>query len=84
LQRIGQIGELITEVPARFSLPRDPDDAKYVDLAAVTQATHIVSRDKDLLDLMQDVSFRNEFPSLTILAPTEFLKLVRSDLPTGS
>ena len=32
--------------------------------------------DRDLLDLMQDTAFRQQFPSLTILDPVAFLKVM--------
>ena len=81
LQQIGQIAELIQNVPSHFSFPRDPDDAMYVDLAQATQAGFIVSRDKDLLSLMNDDDFRNAYPNLTIIDPVAFLTHVRSKAP---
>jgi predicted nucleic acid-binding protein len=80
LQRIGQISELVADVPAFFSLPRDPDDAIYVDLAAATKAGFIVSRDNDLLELMQNQTFKKAYPNLTVIAPTDFLALVRAEI----
>jgi putative PIN family toxin of toxin-antitoxin system len=62
------------EVPRAFSLERDPKDEKYVDLAIASGAQHLVSWDKDLLDLMNDESFRQRFPSLTILDPVALLQ----------
>lgn len=43
---------VLTGFPEVFSLQRDPDDAHYVNLALAADAKLIVSRDKDLLDLM--------------------------------
>jgi predicted nucleic acid-binding protein len=57
-----------------FSLPRDPKDAPYVDLAVASNAGYLVSRDKDLLELMQDEAFRRRFPNLKILEPVSFLR----------
>ena len=48
----------IVDVPGEFSLSRDPKDAPYVNLALAANARYLVSRDKDLLDLMQDQGFR--------------------------
>ena len=52
----------------------DPKDAPYVNLALATRATFLVSRDKDLLDLMKDAGFRERYPALVILDPAEFLR----------
>jgi len=78
LQQIGEIAELVHDVPAVFSLPRDPDDAMYVDLALVALAAFLVSRDKDLLSLMDDNEFRNAHPELTTIDPAAFLAHVRT------
>lgn len=40
-------------------------------------ATFLVSRDKDLLDLMNDPDFRGRFPDLSILDPVAFLQEIR-------
>ena len=40
------------------------------------RAQFLVSRDKDLLDLMNDASFRQRYPDLSILDPTAFLKVL--------
>ena len=48
-----QISATILEAfPELFAYARDPDDAHYVNLALAADAKLIVSRDKDLLDLM--------------------------------
>lgn len=58
-----------------------------VDLALVSHADYIVTRDKDLLDLMTDISvegkeFRQKSRPLKIIEPNEFLKLLaQEDLP---
>lgn len=65
---------LLSEVPKTYTLERDPKDEPYLDLALSTGAKYLVSRDKDLLDLMNDESFRQGFPALTILDPPAFLK----------
>jgi predicted nucleic acid-binding protein len=68
-------------VPERWMYARDPDDAHYVNLALTAEAELIVSRDNDLLTLMDRHSpdgknFANQFPRLTILTPPAFLKHV--------
>jgi putative PIN family toxin of toxin-antitoxin system len=70
---------VLTGFPETFTYSRDPDDAHYVNLAAAANASVIVSRDKDLLDLMdpakpEAADFRNRFPLLRILDPVSFLR----------
>lgn len=72
---------LVSDVPAVFSYPRDPKDEPYVSLAAAAGASYLVTRDKDLLDLMDQETeagkdFRQRFPGLTILDPTAFLRML--------
>ncbi|MEX2169114.1 MAG: putative toxin-antitoxin system toxin component, PIN family [Pirellulales bacterium] len=81
---IRQHAMLAADVPHVFDLPRDPDDAHYVDLAVAVDAKLIVSRDKDLLSLRdagtaEGRDFLSRFPTLLILTPPEALKLLASD-----
>jgi len=64
----------LIDVPSVFRVERDPKDSLYVNLAVAANANYLISRDKDLLDLMQDESFRQRFPNLTILDPVAFLR----------
>ena len=52
LKALRSTAELTDDVPKRFSYPRDIDDEPYLNLAIETEANYLVSRDKDLLDLM--------------------------------
>lgn len=70
---------VIRSVPKAFSYSRDPDDEPYINLAAEVEADYIVSRDKDLLDLMTGYTdeckeFRRRFRPLKVISPEEFLK----------
>jgi predicted nucleic acid-binding protein len=70
---------LLDPVPSVFNYARDPDDARYVDLAIASRADYLVSRDKDLLDLATSLrevgqDFRKRFPNLRILAPDDLLR----------
>jgi putative PIN family toxin of toxin-antitoxin system len=65
---------LVQDVPKQFTYARDPDDEPYVNLALVAGARYLVTRDKDLLELMNDESFRTRFPGLMILDPVAFLQ----------
>ena len=67
-------GVLFVNVPRAVALPRDPKDEPYVNLAVATGAKYLVSRDLDLLDLMQDDNFRRQYPGLQILDPVSFLR----------
>jgi len=64
----------LPQVPKVFSFERDPKDEPYLNLAIATRANYLVSRDQDLLELMNNSDFRKRFPELTILDPVEFLK----------
>jgi putative PIN family toxin of toxin-antitoxin system len=74
---------LIPNVPPIFSYARDPKDEPYVNLAAAAGARYLVTRDKDLLDLMDESTpegrdFRHRFPGLTILDPPAFFRAFAS------
>jgi putative PIN family toxin of toxin-antitoxin system len=51
LRRLRYIGEYSQVVKASFEFPRDPTDAKMIELAIEARATHLVSYDGDLLSL---------------------------------
>jgi putative PIN family toxin of toxin-antitoxin system len=84
LETLEAAATLLREVPETFTYERDPDDAHYVNLALAADARLIVSRDRDLLDLMNDaiaasIDFQTRFPTLRILTPVEFLIEVRGE-----
>ena len=81
LKRLQKVSALVRLVPKKFSYPRDEDDEPYINLAAAAGASFIISRDRDLLDLMtghanECKEFRQRFRSLKIIEPVEFLKLI--------
>ncbi len=81
LKRLQKLSVLVRPVPKKFNYPRDEDDEPYINLAVATGADFIVSRDKDLLDLMTGYSveckeFRRRFRPLRVVEPMEFLKIV--------
>jgi len=77
---LDRLARTVSNVPSLFSLPRDPDDEPYLNLAIALAiaagADYLVTWDKDLLDLMQDASFRAQYPRLTILNPVALLQIL--------
>ena len=72
---------LLDGFPEVFVYQRDPDDAHYVNLALAADAKLIVSRDRDLLDLMdlakpEAAEFQKRYPTIQILDPVGFLREV--------
>jgi putative PIN family toxin of toxin-antitoxin system len=79
LEDVGKLATSTENVAATFSLPRDPKDEPYVNLALAVAAQYLVTWDKDLLTLMDESgsegkAFREGFPGLTILDPVSFLR----------
>ncbi len=71
------------EVPCVFHYERDPKDEPYLNLAIAVNAQYIVSRDRDLLDLMDAAradgrEFRGRFPALAVVDPVSFLNRVNA------
>lgn len=74
---------LFKDAPGVFTYDRDPDDVHYLDLAVAAEAGYLVSRDRDLLDLMTTrttaaIEFKAKFPKLKILDPVAFLNEFRA------
>ena len=79
IQNIERVAHFLPRVPATFTYERDPDDAHYVNVALAAKAKYVVSRDKDLLDLMdrsrpEAREFRRRFPTLEIIEPRQLLR----------
>jgi putative PIN family toxin of toxin-antitoxin system len=79
LDVIQATASVLVDIREAFVYERDPEDARYVNLAVAAGADVIVSRDKDLLDLMnptnpQGAEFRKRFPNIRILDPVSFLR----------
>ncbi len=73
-ERLRTVADVVLDIPKQFELERDPDDAHYVDLALAAKANYLVTRDHDLLDLMNAPDFRGRHPTLVILDPVSFLQ----------
>ena len=76
-------GTFYPNVPRRFEFPRDPDDEPYLNLAIEAGAQFLITRDRDLLDLMRSDTnegrdFQSRFRQLRILNPVEFLQEIKA------
>ncbi len=85
LNSISELATIVEKVSKVFSLPRDVDDEVYIDLAVEAEADFIVTRNKDLIDLMTDYdteskAFRQKFRFLKIVQPLEFLRIVEEKI----
>ena len=79
LREVLGLTRMIRKVPHVYTVERDPKDSKYVDLAAAAGASYLVTRDRDLLDLMKHTTrqgreFRRRFRKLIILEPGDFCR----------
>jgi putative PIN family toxin of toxin-antitoxin system len=82
LRRLRFVGDIIATSRTHFVLPRDPDDAKFIELAIAGEATHLVTFDRDLLSLRASRSeaaqrLRQRSPELSILDAPSFLRELR-------
>jgi len=76
IESVARVIEFFAEI---FTYQRDPADAHYINLAIAAGANHVVTRDKDLLELMDrskrdGQKFHRQFPALRIVDPVSFLK----------
>lgn len=84
LKRLQNLSVLVRPVPKKFSYPRDEDDEPYINLAVAAGADFIISRDRDLLDLMtghadECKEFRQRFRPLRVIEPAEFLRWIKRE-----
>ncbi len=78
LHRLRYIGDIYSNIRARFTFQRDPRDAMFVELAIAGQASHLITMDADLLSLPTARSddgkrFRRRLPQLIVQTPRSFL-----------
>lgn len=81
-RRLEKKAVTIKEVARTFEYPRDPNDEPYINLAIAAHAKYLVSRDKDLLDLMtatdlESKQFRQRFRFLRIIDPAGLLHEIK-------
>jgi uncharacterized protein len=79
LEHAVNAGTMMQDPPQAFALSRDPKDEPYLNLAVAANATHLVTRENDLLSLMAESVFRTQFPALSIVDPSAFLAAVRKE-----
>ena len=82
IELILEKAEFVEDVRRYFKYSRDETDEPYINLAIKTDAAFLITRDNDLLDLMTSHSddakeFRQRFRHLKIVAPIEFLRIIR-------
>jgi len=69
---LGTVGQMISSLPRLRVVIRDPNDDMIIACAVKAKAEHIVTRDKDLLDL-------GHYHEIEIVSPEAFLTVLRSD-----
>ena len=85
IHRLRFIGDYVRSPRKHFQYERDPQDAKFIELAIALDATHIVSADKDLLSLpisRTDAGerFRQRLPNVEVLEAADFMRKYASSL----
>ncbi len=85
LKRLRNLSDFVSHVPRTFKYSRDEDDESHINLAAEVSADLIVSRDRDLLDLMTGHTddckeFRQRFRTLKVIQPADLLKEIEVEL----
>ncbi len=88
LQNLRTVVQIVDPVPAVYHYQRDPDDSHILNLAIASGAKYVVTRDADLLDLMNEgnsdmVVVQALHPALNILDPVAFFTMVDSSEEAG-
>ncbi len=83
IDEIKENATFVSSVKKSYRLTRDPKDEPYINLAIQENANFIVSRDKDLLDLMirhdsESKEFRQRFRALKIVDTLTFVGIVEN------
>jgi putative PIN family toxin of toxin-antitoxin system len=84
IRKLVYYAEHLEIVRSRFDFPRDPKDAKFLELAISAKATHLITFDSDLLSLPTSHSdaakrLRQRNPQLRIRLPGEFLNELEAE-----
>lgn len=80
-RRLDEKATMVRHVPRVFEYSRDPEDEPYLNLAIAAKASFLISRDRDLLDLMtehdvESKQFRQRFRFFKVMDLGDFLKEV--------
>jgi putative PIN family toxin of toxin-antitoxin system len=78
-ERLTYIGEVINPAHVQFPYARDPRDTPFIKLAIASDATHLITRDADLLDLQTGHDpaakrFRRSLPKIEVITADQFVK----------
>ena len=81
---LAKYAQVVENVPERYVHPFDADDSHYINLALATQSQLVVSRDKHLLNLMDQIreearDFVKRFPELQIVEPQILLQMLKAE-----
>ena len=83
VMRLKYVSVYLPSVSVSFDFRRDPDEAKFLELAIAGNATHLVTHDRDLLSLRSGHTevakrLRRRMPRLSILTAADFLSSMKS------
>ena len=82
LEELDLIARRIGAVSPATIIVRDPKDQKYLDLAATAGCQYIVTRDRDLLSLMDYDDFRSQYPHLSVVDPIQVIRCIAANRDT--
>jgi len=82
LEDLAKNSRYYRSVPRHYIFERDPDDEPYINLAIEGKVDFLVTRDRDLLDLMtkfdtESKQFRQKTRPLKIVDPVSFLRILK-------
>ena len=85
IRRLRFVGDYVRTPGVRFEYRRDERDQKFLELAIALNATHVLSSDRDLLDLPEAQNeagkrFRQRLPNTEIVEAGAFVRIYAADL----
>jgi putative PIN family toxin of toxin-antitoxin system len=80
---LAHYAKFIKDIPAVYDNPFDAEDSHYVDLAVASGSALVVSRDRHLLNLMDEArgeakDFKTRFPGLIVITPDALTEQIRN------